>query len=137
MGKILLVDDHPHIVRLLQMALTADGHEVISACNGVEGLEKVQSDRPDVVILDVVMPELDGMRVLNRIKTDPELSSTVVVMLTVKVTTEDIALASGIGADYYLSKPFNPKDIQLLMHRIFAPNSSGGETCEGEAKSGG
>lgn len=133
MGKILLVDDHPHIVRLLQMALSADGHEVLSAGNGLEALEKVRSERPDVVILDVVMPELDGMRVLNRIKTDPELSSTTVVMLTVKVTTEDIALASGIGADYYLSKPFNPKDIQLLMRRIFSPQ----QNCEGEAESGG
>jgi CheY-like chemotaxis protein len=115
------------------MALTADGHEVLTAGNGLEALEKVQSERPDVVILDVVMPELDGMRVLNRIKTDPELRSTIVVMLTVKVTTEDIALASGIGADYYLSKPFNPKDIQLLMRRIFSPE----QTCEGEAESGG
>lgn len=133
MGKILLVDDHPHIVRLLQMALSADGHEVLSAGNGVEALEKVQSERPDVVILDVVMPELDGMRVLNRIKTDPELSNTTVVILTVKVTTEDIALASGIGADYYLSKPFNPKDIQVLMRRILSPE----QNCEGEAESGG
>jgi two-component system, OmpR family, alkaline phosphatase synthesis response regulator PhoP len=133
MGKILLVDDHPHIVRLLQMALSADGHEVLSASNGVEALEKVHSERPDVVILDVVMPELDGMRVLNRIKTDPDLSGTTVVMLTVKVTTEDIALASGIGADYYLSKPFNPRDIQLLMHRIFSTEKIG----EGDADSGG
>ena len=133
MGKILLVDDHPHIVRLLHMALTADGHEVSSASNGIEALEKVKAERPDVVVLDVVMPELDGMRVLHRIKSDPELSGTTVVMLTVKVATEDISLASGIGADYYLSKPFNPKDIQLLMHRILAP----GENCEGERESDG
>ncbi len=133
MGKILLVDDHPHIVRLLQMALTAEGHEVISAGNGLEALEKVEAERPDVVILDVVMPELDGIRVLNRIKTDPNLCDTVVVMLTVKVTTEDIALASGIGADYYLGKPFNPHDIQILMRRIFASEKTG----EGLQDSGG
>jgi DNA-binding response OmpR family regulator len=132
MGKILLVDDHPHIVRLLQMALTADGHEVLSAANGVEALEKVHSEHPDVVVLDVVMPELDGIRVLNRIKTDPKTSGTTVVMLTVKVTTEDISLASGIGADYYLSKPFNPQDVQLLMRRIFSSDKN----REGEAESG-
>jgi two-component system alkaline phosphatase synthesis response regulator PhoP len=133
MGKILVVDDHPHIVRLLQMALTADGHEVLSACNGLEALERIRSDRPEVVILDVVMPELDGMRVLNRIKTDPELCKTIVVMLTVKVAPEDVALASDIGADYYLSKPFSPRDIRLLMQRIYSLRAN----SEGEADSGG
>lgn len=119
MGKILLVDDHPDIIRLLQISLKGAGHEILSARDGAEGLRKVQDERPDLVILDVVMPELDGFRVLNRIKTDPELRDTVVVMLTVKDHPEELTLGLDIGADFYLTKPFRPTDVTALVRRVF------------------
>jgi DNA-binding response OmpR family regulator len=119
MGKILLVDDHPHIVKLLEMALVGEGHEILTAENGEAGLRLVREARPDVVILDVVMPELDGLRVLNRIKTDPELKETVVVMLTVRDHPEEVTLGLDIGADYYVAKPFRPSEITSLVRRIF------------------
>src|SRR5687768_3377869 len=108
MPKLLLVDDHPDILRLLQMSLKDDGYTIHTACNGLQALEVLHAERPDLVILDVKMPELDGLRVLNRIKTDPDLQSTIVVMLTVRDHPEDVALGLDIGADFYLSKPFRP-----------------------------
>ena len=119
MGKILLVDDHPDILRLLQISLKGDGHTILTADNGVQGLELARSERPDLVILDVVMPELDGIRVLHRIKRDPELRDTVVVMLTVQDQPEDLALGLDAGADFYLCKPFRPTEVSALIRRIF------------------
>jgi two-component system, OmpR family, alkaline phosphatase synthesis response regulator PhoP len=125
MGKILLVDDHPDIVRLLQISLKPEGHTILTAHDGKEALRLVNEERPDVVVLDVVMPEVDGFRVLNRIKTDPELCGTTVVMLTVKDQPEEIALGVGIGADFYLSKPFKPTEVTSLIRRILPSGEAG------------
>ncbi len=120
MGKILLVDDHPEILRLLQFALRNAGHTLLTAADGGEALETIRAERPDVIVLDVVMPVLDGFRVLNRVKTDPELSHTVVIMLTARSHTEDVALGLDIGADFYLCKPFRPDEVSSLIQRVFA-----------------
>lgn len=117
MAKILLVDDHPDIVRLLQMSLRAEGYTILTASDGVQALSQVATERPDLVILDVVMPELDGIRVLNRIKTDPELASTIVVLLTVRDQPEEVSFGLDVGADYYLTKPFRPDDVAALVRR--------------------
>src|SRR4051812_35396189 len=115
MGKILLVDDHPDIVKLLQMALRTEGHTILTAHDGAAALRQIEAEHPDVVILDVVMPPPDGFRVLNRIKTDPEFRETVVVMLSVHDQPEDVTLGLDIGADYYLSKPFRPLEVAMLV----------------------
>lgn len=120
MAKILLADDHPHIVRLLEVALRSDGRTILTANNGAEALRLVQEERPQLVILDVSMPELDGIRVLHRIKTDPELHQTCVMMLTVKDHPEDVTLGLDVGADFYLSKPFNPSDVASLVERVLS-----------------
>jgi DNA-binding response OmpR family regulator len=121
MSKILLVDDHPDIVRLLQMSLRSEGHTLLSAYDGEEAMAAIRSERPDLVILDVVMPPPDGYRVLNRIKTDPQLQDIIVVMLTCRSRAEDMALGLDIGADFYLTKPFDPADVLSLVRRILAP----------------
>lgn len=118
MAKILLVDDHPDIVRLLQICLRDQGHELLTAYDGQKALDLLYAERPDIVILDVVMPLVDGLRVLNRIKTDANLHQTVVVMLTVQDKPEDVTLGLDIGADFYLSKPFKPADVSSLIRRI-------------------
>ncbi len=125
MPKILLVDDHPDIVRLLQMCLRSEGYTLLTAHDGERALEVVEAEHPDLVVLDVVMPKLDGYRVLNRIKTDPRLRHILVVLLTVKDQPEDVTLGLDIGADYYLTKPFRPDDIATLVRRALAatPNS--------------
>ena len=120
MRKILLVDDHPDILRLLEMSLKSEGYTIFTAANGRDGLEATRRERPDLVILDVKMPELDGYRVLSRIKSDPDLCRTVVVMLTVQDQPEDMALGLEIGADYSPPKPFRPDDVCHLVRRIFS-----------------
>lgn len=119
MGKVLLVDDHPDILRLLQMSLKNEGHTILTASDGAAALDQIQQERPDIVILDVVMPEVDGYRVLNRVKTDPALQDIIIVMLTVRDQPEDMALGLDIGADFYLTKPFRPTDVTTLVQRIF------------------
>jgi len=119
MPKILLADDHPDIVRLLQIALRNEGHTILTAYDGAEALRTAEEERPDLIILDVMMPELDGFRVLNRIKSDPELSNTTVVMLTCRDQPEDVSLGLDIGADFYLAKPFKPTDVVSLVRRVF------------------
>jgi two-component system alkaline phosphatase synthesis response regulator PhoP len=124
MAKILLVDDHPDVVRLLTMALREDGHELLGCGDGAEALRLVEEERPDLVILDIVMPEPDGLRVLNRIKTDPRLNTIVVVMLSARGEPEDMALGLDVGADFYLSKPFRPADVKSLVTRILERGNS-------------
>ena len=118
MARILLADDHPQIVRLLQICLQRAGHTVLAAYDGVKALDLVRKERPDLVILDVVMPELDGYRVLNRIKTDPELRDTPVVLLSAKTQPEDMALGLDIGADCYLCKPMQASEVAPLINRM-------------------
>jgi CheY-like chemotaxis protein len=124
MAKILLADDHPDIVRLLALALKAGNHTILAAYDGATALRMVQEQHPDVVVLDIAMPELDGIRVLNRIKTDPDLRDTVVVMLTVRDQPEDVTLGLDVGADFYLSKPFKPTEVASLVQRILETRDS-------------
>lgn len=127
MGKILLADDHRDIVKLLEITLKEDGHQIFVAHDGVTTLELAQQERPDLLVLDVQMPELDGLRVLSRIKTDPELRDMVVVMLTVQDHPADVALGLDIGADFYLGKPFRPSEVRQLVRRIFQSQPPNGE----------
>ena len=119
MAKILLADDHRDIVRLLEMALNHE-HTILRAYDGAEALRLARDEHPDIAILDVAMPELDGLRVLSRIKTDPELQDICVVMLTVRDQPEDVTLGLDVGADFYLSKPFKPGDVAALVERVVA-----------------
>src|SRR5436853_7593547 len=105
MAKILMADDHPDTVRLLWMCLRGQGNTLFAASDGVEAWELIRKERPDLVVLDVMMPRLDGFRVLNRIRTDPDLRDTLVVMLTAMADLHDMVLGLDIGADCYLTKP--------------------------------
>jgi DNA-binding response OmpR family regulator len=133
MGKILLVDDHPDIVRLLQMSLRGEGHAIFVAHDGEEALEQLRKEQPDMVFLDVIMPKLDGFRVLNRIKSDPELRNTVVVMLTVRDQPEDVTLGLDVGAEFYMTKPFRPDEVVALARRVFL-NRERDDLAAGERK---
>lgn len=130
MARILLADDHPHIVRLLEVALRSPQRTILCAYNGAEALRLAREEHPDVVILDVAMPELDGLRVLHRIKTDPELQGICVMMLTVRDQPDEVTLGLDVGADFYLSKPFNPSDVASLVERVLGNRRREAETAE-------
>lgn len=118
--KILTCDDEKHIVRLIQVNLERQGYEVITAHNGAECLEKVKEDRPDLIVLDVMMPEMTGFEVLEALKKDPETESIPVIMLTARAQDADVLRGWQGGVECYLTKPFNPMELIAFVKRIFA-----------------
>ena len=124
MAKILVVDDHPHILRLVQRELEEAAHEVITAADGDEALQKIRDERPPLVVLDVTMPKKDGFQVLREVKSDPATRATVVIMLTARDEDAEMTRGLQLGADWYVPKPFHPGDIAALARRfLMAPTS--------------
>lgn len=116
--KILVCDDERHIVRLIQVNLERQGYNVVTAYDGREGLEKVKSEKPDLCVLDVMMPYMDGFEVLKSLRRDPETESVPVIMLTAKAQDKDVFEGYAYGADMYLTKPFNPAELVSFVKRI-------------------
>jgi two-component system alkaline phosphatase synthesis response regulator PhoP len=117
--KILTVDDEKHIVRLIQVNLERHGYEVVTAYDGREALQKVDEERPDLVILDVMMPYMDGFEVLQNLKRNPGTRDIPVIMLTAKAQDADVFKGWQSGVDCYLTKPFNPMELISFVQRIF------------------
>lgn len=126
--KILAVDDEKHIVRLVQITLEKEGFDLVTASNGREALEKLASEKPDLVVMDVMMPEMDGLEALAKMKADPATAKIPVIMLTAKAQDSDVFRGWQSGADLYLTKPFNPAELVTFVKRIF---SDGDESSEG------
>lgn len=117
--KILAVDDERHIVRLVQVNLERQGYEVVTAFDGKEALEKIGTENPDLVVLDVMMPYMDGFEVLQTIRKNPETRELPVIMLTAKAQDADVFRGWQQGVDCYLTKPFNPMELITFVRRIF------------------
>jgi two-component system alkaline phosphatase synthesis response regulator PhoP/two-component system response regulator VicR len=116
---VLVVDDERHIVRLVQVNLERQGYEVLTAYDGVECLEKTKAEKPDLIILDVMMPRMDGFEALQRLKSDPETNHIPVIMLTARAQDRDVLQGYQYGADLYLTKPFSPLELISLVKRVF------------------
>jgi two-component system alkaline phosphatase synthesis response regulator PhoP len=117
--KILAVDDERHIVRLVEVNLQRAGYEVVTAYDGKEALEKVVSEKPDLIVLDVMMPYMDGFEVLKKLKADTATAEIPVIMLTAKAQDADVFRGWQSGVDCYLTKPFNPMELLTFVKRIF------------------
>jgi two-component system alkaline phosphatase synthesis response regulator PhoP len=118
--KILTCDDEKHIVRLIQVNLERQGYEVITAYNGAECLERVAEDRPDLIVLDVMMPEMSGFEVLDKLKSNPDTATIPVIMLTARAQDSDVLRGWQSGVECYLTKPFNPMELIAFVKRIFS-----------------
>lgn len=123
-SKILVCDDERHIVRLIQVNLEQQGYNVVTAYDGKEGLEKVQSEKPDLLVLDVMMPYMDGFEVLKNLRREPETEALPVIMLTAKAQDKDVFEGYHYGADMYLTKPFNPIELVAFVKRILEGNKN-------------
>lgn len=123
--KILVVDDERHIVRLIQVNLERQGYHVVTAHDGKEALEKVTAETPDLVVLDVMMPYMDGFEVLRNLRREPETRELPVIMLTAKAQDRDVFTGYQAGADMYLTKPFNPQELITFVKRIFKAQEMG------------
>ncbi|MGB2600260.1 MAG: response regulator [Candidatus Omnitrophota bacterium] len=106
--KILVVDDEPHTVKMVESRLKANGFDVITAGSGREGLKKAQEKAPDLILLDILMPEMDGHETLSRLKESAETKNIPVIMFTSKGQVEDVERSSYAGAVDYIIKPFDP-----------------------------
>jgi two-component system alkaline phosphatase synthesis response regulator PhoP len=124
--KILVCDDERHIVRLIQVNLERQGWEVVTAYDGKEGLEKIRSSHPDLVVLDVMMPYMDGFEVLKSLRREPEYQELPVIMLTAKAQDKDVFEGYHYGADMYLTKPFNPMELVTFVKRIIGGDAAAG-----------
>ncbi len=116
--KILVCDDERHIVRLIQVNLERQGYQVVTAFDGKEGLEKIRAEKPNLVVLDVMMPYMDGFEVLKALRREPETEALPVIMLTAKAQDKDVFEGYHYGADMYLTKPFNPMELVTFVKRI-------------------
>jgi DNA-binding response OmpR family regulator len=108
--KILAVDDEDDVRRLIQIKLKKEGFEVLTAANGLEGYEKARDERPDVVLLDVMMPKMDGYTAAAKIKADVS-PAPIVIMLTARGSEADVVEGLTGGADDYIVKPFAPREL--------------------------
>jgi two-component system alkaline phosphatase synthesis response regulator PhoP len=123
-GKILIVDDENYILHILDFSLGAEGYEVITAEDGEEAVRKAKEERPDLVVLDVMMPKIDGFEACRAIKRDPELSGTPVILLSAKGRDIDQKQGYEAGADDYITKPFSPGRLVDRVHGLLKTKTS-------------
>ncbi len=109
--KILIVEDDEDMIHILRSILELEGYEIAYAGDGEEGLKAIGEYKPNLVILDLILPKIDGNEICRRVKKDPELSKIPIIMLTAKGTTRDELEGVMDGADDYITKPFNPLDL--------------------------
>jgi DNA-binding response OmpR family regulator len=121
MARVLIADDDALLRGLLQHKLSADGHLVLVAEHGGEVLDLVRGQRPDLVVLDAMMPVMDGFEVLRRLKADPDAASVPVIMLTALRREADVVGGLQLGAADYLVKPFIPDELLERVRRLAAP----------------
>jgi DNA-binding response OmpR family regulator len=110
-ANVLLVDDDPVILKLLQVNFEMEGYSVSCANDGVEGLEMARANHPDIVLLDIMMPRMDGLEVTKALKGDPKTKDIPIILLSAKAQASDIQAGKDIGADDYLPKPFDPLEL--------------------------
>ena len=108
---IIVVDDNPDIVNIVKTILEGKGYSVMCAYSGAELFTKLKEKKPDLIILDIMMPEMDGLEVLTRLKGVPDTASLPVILLTAKVQYEDVLGGYKLGADYYITKPFTSTQL--------------------------
>jgi two-component system alkaline phosphatase synthesis response regulator PhoP len=116
--RILLVDDDRQIVRLLRAYLEKDGYRVLVAYDGAMALQLIRSERPDLVLLDLMLPDRDGWEVTRLVRGDPSLAATPIIMLTARVEDQDKIVGLEMGADDYVTKPFNPREVMARVRAV-------------------
>ncbi|MDX1933633.1 MAG: response regulator [Capsulimonadales bacterium] len=117
-GKVLVADDEPPLLRLMEFLLVRQGYTVLTALNGEEALAVARSERPDLILLDVMMPRLDGLGVVTILRNDPELKATPILMLTARAQDEDRERGLDAGVDAYVTKPFDPEQLSEIIARF-------------------
>jgi two-component system alkaline phosphatase synthesis response regulator PhoP len=117
-GKILVVDDEIYIVHILDFSLGMEGYDVVTALDGEQALDKLKSEKPDLIVLDIMMPKLDGYEVCKAIKSDPATKQIPVILLSAKGRNVDQKMGFDVGADDYITKPFSPRKLVERINQL-------------------
>jgi DNA-binding response OmpR family regulator len=128
--RILVVDDEPDAVELVEFNLTAAGYDIMSATDGKEALRKARAAAPDLIVLDVMMPQVDGLEVCKILRRDPTTSAIPILMLTAKASEIDRVLGLELGADDYVTKPFSPRELVLRIKGLLRRKQPAEENTE-------
>lgn len=118
--KILVVEDEESLLKLESILLTSKGYEVIGVPNGKAALDAIDEQKPDLVLLDIMLPEIDGFEVCRRIKNNQQTRDIPVIMLTAKKSREDMTRGENVGADWYITKPFKSAMVIETIQRFLA-----------------
>ena len=118
--RVLIADDEPNIVVSLEFLMKREGHQVSVARDGAAALEAIRRDRPDLVLLDVMMPRLSGFEVCQSVRADETLAGVKILMLSAKGRDTDIAKGQALGADAYMTKPFSTKELAEKVRELLA-----------------
>lgn len=121
--KVLIVDDEPNIAISVDFLMRREGFEVLVAHDGEEGLARIRADRPDLVLLDVMMPKLDGFEVCKAVRADPALAGVRILMLTAKGRAQEITKGLALGAEAYIPKPFSTRELVAKVKELLGSGS--------------
>jgi two-component system alkaline phosphatase synthesis response regulator PhoP len=123
-GKILVVDDEIYIVHILDFSLAMEGYEVLTALDGEQALEKARSEQPDLIVLDIMMPKLDGYETCKMLKADDRTRHIPVILLSAKGRHSDQKVGFEVGADDYITKPFSPRKLVERINTLLGQMGS-------------
>jgi two-component system alkaline phosphatase synthesis response regulator PhoP len=123
-GKILVVDDEIYIVHILDFSLGMEGYTVATALDGEQALEKARTEKPDLIVLDIMMPKLDGYETCKRLKADEATKAIPVILLSAKGRNVDQKVGFEVGADDYITKPFSPRKLVERINAILGQGTS-------------
>ena len=123
-GTVLVIDDEKDLIELVTYNLGKEGYDVIAATDGQSGLDVVKKHRPDLVVLDLMMPGLDGLQVCQRLRSDPRTGRIPIIMLTAKATEADRIVGLELGADDYITKPFSPREVVARVKAVLRRSTS-------------
>jgi len=123
MAKILVVDDEINLIELVQTRLEANGYEVITANDGEEGLEKAKNEKPNLILLDVMMPKMDGYKACSLLKSDEQYRNIPIILFTGKAQKDFEDVGKKAGADAFMTKPFDPPELLAKIEELIKKSS--------------
>ncbi|GBD00073.1 Alkaline phosphatase synthesis transcriptional regulatory protein PhoP [bacterium HR17] len=123
-ARVLVADDDPAIVELVRLNLEVRGYEVLTADNGADAIRMAMTEKPNLLIVDVLMPEVDGYEVIRVLKESPETAHIPIIVLTAYASDVGAMVSWMQGADSYLAKPFNPDELLVVVERVLASERS-------------
>lgn len=126
--KIVVIEDETDILEVIAYNLKREGYDVVTSTSGEDGLEKIEKTKPNLVVLDLMLPEVDGIELCRKLKSDPVTQGIPVIMVTAKGEESDVVLGLGVGADDYVTKPFSPRELTARVKAVLRRSKARGET---------